>query len=73
MTEIKYSSPAFPPYGLRVGKVYNFQKKDKVYIVSDFKNKFEMSLDEIKMLFTPVEKTWDEVLKTSKTTKKETE
>lgn len=71
MVEIKYASPAFPPYGIRVGKTYHFVKKDKGYAVADVKHEIDMELDEIKALFVPVEKTWAEVLKTSKAKTKE--
>lgn len=71
MVEIKYTSPAFPPYGIRVGKTYRFIKKDKGYAVADVRHEIDMTLDEIKMLFAPVDKTWAEVLKTSKKTKED--
>lgn len=71
MVEIKYTSPAFPPYGVKVGKVYNFVKKGDCFMVADAKHEIEMPLDEIKMLFTPVEKTWSEVLKAPKKAKED--
>lgn len=71
MVEVKYSSPAYPPYCIKVNKVYSFDKDSKGYFLFDVKNKIYMKLDEIKMLFSPVNKTWDEVLKTSKNVKKE--
>lgn len=71
MVEVRYSSPAFPPYGIKVNKVYLFDKDSKGYFLCSVKNKIYMELDEIKMLFSPVDKTWDEVLKTTKGEKKE--
>lgn len=71
MVEVRYSSPAYPPYGIKVNKTYSFEKTSKGYVLSDVKKNFVMELDEIKMLFTPIDKTWDEVLKVSKSVKKE--
>lgn len=70
MTEIKYSSFATPPYEIRLNKVYSFGKDSKGYFFADKKNKVYADLAEIKMLFTPVDKTWDEVLKTPKVAEK---
>ena len=37
-----------------------FVEKDKGYVVADVKHEIDMELDEIKMLFAPIEKTWAE-------------
>lgn len=71
MAEIKYTSFAMPPYGIKLDKTYLFGKDSKGYFYSDAKEKNYFTLEEIKALFSPVEKTWDEVLKVSNTTKKE--
>lgn len=71
MVEVKYSSPAYPPYDIKVNKTYSFERTSEGYVLSDVRNKLVMELDEIKMLFTPIDKTWDEVLKTAKSVKKE--
>lgn len=71
MAEIKYTSFAMPPYGIKLDKVYLFGKDSKGYFYSDAKEKNYLTLEEIKALFSPVEKKWDEVLKVSNTTKKE--
>lgn len=71
MVEVRYSSPAFPPYNIKVNKGYSFDKDSKGYFLLDAKNKLYMELDEIKMLFSPINGVWDEVLKTSKNVKKE--
>lgn len=71
MVEVRYSSPAYPPYNIKVNKVYSFDKDSKGYFLLDVKNKIYMELDEIKMLLSPVNGTWDEVLKASKSVKKE--
>lgn len=69
MAEIKYTSFAMPPYGIRLDKVYLFGKDPKGYFYSDAKGKNYLDLEEIKELFSPMEKKWDEILKTSKTEK----
>ena len=71
MAEIKYTSFAMPPYGIKLDKVYLFGKDSKGYFYSDAKEKNYLDLEEIKALFSPVEKKWDEILKVSKEEKKE--
>ena len=69
MAEIKYTSFAMPPYGIKLDKVYLFGKDSKGYFYSDAKEKNYLTLEEIKSLFSPVEKKWDEILKAYKTEK----
>ena len=69
MAEIKYTSFAMPPYGIKLDKVYLFGKDSKGYFYSDAKEKNYLTLEEIKSLFSPVEKKWDEMLKAYKTEK----
>ena len=71
MAEIKYTSFAMPPYGIKLDKTYLFDKDSKGYFYSDAKGKNYLDLEEIKALFSPVDKTWDEVLKASKSVRKE--
>ena len=71
MAEIKYTSFAMPPYGIKLDKVYLFGKDSKGYFYSDAKEKNYLTLEEIKSLFSPVEKKWDEILKTTNNEKKE--
>ena len=71
MAEIKYTSFAMPPYGIKLDKTYLFGKDSKGYFYSDAKEKKYLDLDEIKALFSPVDKTWDEILKASKSVRKE--
>ena len=71
MAEIKYTSFAMPPYGIKLDKTYLFGKDSKGYFYADAKEKKYLDLDEIKVLFSPVDKTWDEILKASKSVKKE--
>lgn len=72
MAEIKYTSFAMPPYGIKLDKTYLFGKDSKGYFYSDAKEKKYLDLDEIKMLFTPIEKNWNAILKTSKVEKEST-
>ena len=71
MAEIKYTSFAMPPYGIKLDKTYLFGKDSKGYFYSDAKEKKYLDLDEIKALFSPVDKTWDEILKAPKSVRKE--
>lgn len=71
MAEIKYTSFAMPPYGIKLDKTYLFDKDSKGYFYSDAKGKNYLDLEEIKALFSPVEKKWDEILKTTNNEKKE--
>lgn len=71
MAEIKYISFAMPPYGIKLDKTYLFGKDSKGYFYSDAKEKNYLDLDEIKALFSPVDKTWDEILKAPKSVRKE--
>ena len=71
MAEIRYISFAMPPYGIKLDKIYLFGKDSKGYFYSDAKEKNYLALEEIKALFSPVEKKWDEILKTSNSEKKE--
>ena len=71
MAEIKYTSFAMPPYGIKLDKTYLFGKDSKGYFYPDAKEKNYLDLDEIKVLFSPIDKKWDEILKASKSVKKE--
>ena len=69
MTEIKYTCFATPPYDIKVEKVYSFGKDREGYFFEDVKCKKHLDIEEMKILFTPVDKTWDEVLKVKRTAK----
>lgn len=71
MVEVKYNSFAFPPDGIKVGRNYSFGKDSKGYFIEDVNEKKHMSIEKIKELFIPINKTWEEVLKPSKATKHE--
>ena len=58
-----YSSPAYPPYGLRLGVEYLISKqKDGLHITDGNYDKV-MDLGFIKMCFLPKDKTWSAVEK----------
>jgi hypothetical protein len=69
MLEIKYTSFALPPYGIKPEKKYLFGKDSDGCFYSSAKEKKYLPLDEIKVLFSPVDKTWDEALKIPKAKK----
>ena len=68
-TKIMYSSYAEPINGIRVGRAYDFGKNKSGYFYSDGDTEVAIELEDAKALFSPVDKTWDEVLK-APTTKK---
>ena len=64
MAKLRYTCAALPPEGISITAVYDFGKdKEGFYIQKSSDAKLHMGLELIKMLFTPVEKTWAEVLK----------
>lgn len=69
MAEIKYNCYAVPPDGIKIEKTYTFGKDRNGYFYSDARNKTYLELDELKVLFAPIGKTWDEVLDEKKTVK----
>lgn len=66
MADVMYTCFALPPDGIKAQK-YSFDKDDKGYFVSDTNSKTYMELSEIKMMFTPIDNTWEDVLKVQKT------
>lgn len=70
MIEMKYTSWAYPPHNIKLNKTYTLEKNSKGYVVCDVTEKIPMELNDIKSLFTPINGAWEEVLKTSKNTKK---
>lgn len=71
MIEIKYSSFAAAPDGIKIDKLYSFGQDSKGYFYSDSKSRTYLDLDEIKAIFTPVKSSWDSVLRNTKMAKKE--
>jgi hypothetical protein len=66
--KLKYTSPASPlkPYKIYVNRVYVVDVVNEKLYIYDGYIKQEMSLELLKILFTPVDKTWDEVLREEK-------
>ena len=60
--KIKYTSVAMPPDGVVVTCEYQLGKdKDGYYIVKASGNEY-MDIEMLKVLFTPVDSSWDKVL-----------
>lgn len=68
---ITYSSFAMPPVGIRTGRTYQFGKDKTGYFIGDIHGNQYMDVSNIKALFSPIEKTWEEVLSVKKTEDKE--
>lgn len=60
--QVKYTCFAIPPEDIQLNKTYSVGKDYKGYFYMDGKTIKYSTIDYIKMLFSPVEKTWDEVL-----------
>ena len=63
VTEMIYSSVATPPNGVMLTKKYILSKNSVGYYYTVDKEKIYQDIELIKMLFSPIEGTWDEVLK----------
>lgn len=69
ITKMIYSSVATPPNGVVLTNRYSLEKDSKGYFYNVGKEKVYQDIELIKVLFSPVNKTWDEVFKpTSKNT-----
>ena len=69
ITKMIYSSVATPPNGVVITNRYSLEKDSKGYFYNVGKRKVYQDIELIKILFSPVDKTWDEVFKpTSKNT-----
>lgn len=69
ITKMIYSSVATPPNGVVLTNRYSLEKDSKGYFYNVGKGKVYQDIELIKVLFSPVDKTWDEVFKpTSKNT-----
>ena len=69
ITKMIYSSVATPPNGVVLTNRYSLEKDSKGYFYNVGKRKVYQDIELIKILFSPVDKTWDEVFKpTSKNT-----
>lgn len=69
ITKMIYSSVAIPPDNVVLTNRYSLEKDSKGYFYNVGKKKVYQDIELIKILFSPVDKTWDEVFKpTSKNT-----
>lgn len=75
VTKMIYSSVATPPDGVVLTNRYALEKDSKGYFYYVGKEKVYQDIELIKELFSPVNKTWDEVFKPAikKTTQKKEE
>ena len=70
VTKMIYSSVATPPDGVVLTNRYTLEKDSKGYFYCVGKEKIYQDIELIKELFSPINKTWDEVFKPA--TKKHT-
>ena len=63
VTKMIYSSVATPPDGVVLTNRYTLEKDSKGYFYCVGKEKVYQDIELIKALFSPINKTWDEVLK----------
>ena len=69
ITKMIYSSVATPPDNVVLTNRYSLEKDSRGYFYNVGKRKVYQDIELIKVLFSPVDKTWDEVFKpTSKNT-----
>ena len=69
ITKMIYSSVATPPDNVVLTNRYSLEKDARGYFYNVGKRKVYQDIELIKILFSPVDKTWDEVFKpTSKNT-----
>ena len=69
ITKMIYSSVATPPDNVILTNRYSLEKDSRGYFYNVGKRKVYQDIELIKILFSPVDKTWDEVFKpTSKNT-----
>jgi hypothetical protein len=59
--KLKYTCAAFPPDYINMKTSYSFGKDDKGYYFTDGVKNHYAEFDLIKMFFTPVNKTWQEI------------
>ena len=65
VTKMIYNSVATPPNGVVLTNKYSLEKDSKGYFYFVGKEKIYQDIELIKALFSPVDKTWDEVIKPS--------
>ena len=63
ITKMIYSSVATPPDNVVLTNRYSLEKDSRGYFYNVGKRKVYQDIELIKILFSPVDKTWDEVFK----------
>lgn len=63
VTKMIYSSVATPPDGVVLTNRYTLEKDSKGYFYCVGKEKIYQDIELIKELFSPIDKTWNEVIK----------
>ena len=65
ITKMIYSSVATPPDNVVLTNRYSLEKDSRGYFYNVGKRKVYQDIELIKILFSPVDKTWDEVFKSA--------
>ena len=65
ITKMIYSSVATPPDNVILTNRYSLEKDSRGYFYNVGKRKVYQDIELIKILFSPVDKTWDEVFKSA--------
>ena len=65
ITKMIYSSVAIPPDNVVLTNRYSLEKDSRGYFYNVGKRKVYQDIELIKILFSPVDKTWDEVFKSA--------
>lgn len=63
VTKMEYTSIATPPVGVVLTQKYVLEKDSNGYFYTVGKDKVYADIELIKCLFTPISKTWDEIIK----------
>jgi hypothetical protein len=61
--KLKYSSPAATPKNIHLDWIYTLNFGSKGYYIDDGNLAQYISLEKIKMMFKPIDTTWDELAK----------
>lgn len=61
-----YTCPSVPPEGIKLDMTYFIGKDTNGYFYSDGKKSEYCEIEYIKMLFTPVDTTWDKAFESKK-------
>ena len=63
VVKLQYTCPALPPHFVNANLVYEYGKDEKGYYFANGDNKTYAELWFIKMLFSPVNNSWDKEIK----------